>query len=392
MKIQMGMKFRIYPNQTEKARLAIQFGHARFVYNSTLAARKEYFELTGKGLSKAACDKIITALKKDENFSWLRDADSQVLQQKSADVDTAYKNFFKHTAGYPSFKHKSSEQKIRYPQRVKFIGNTTYLPKVGYIRTKFHRPLVGSQKSVTVSKTKTEKYFISVLCEYETDQPVHNGPAVGIDLGLKDFLITSDGAKTKHPKLLKEKEARLKRSQRALSKKKKGSNNRAKARLQLAIQHEKLTNARKDFLHKESARLTSDFGFIGTESLKVCNMLKNHCLAKAISDSGWGEFVRQLEYKSAWKGGYVVKIGTFFPSSKTCNNCKHINSDLKLSDRTWVCPNCRSVLDRDINAALNILEEATAGAAGIKACGEDVRLNAFLGTKLTSEKQEAQGL
>jgi len=392
MKIQLGMKFRIYPNQTEKARLSVQFGHARFVYNSTLAARKEHFELTGKGLSKAACDKRITTLKKDENFIWLKDADSQVLQQKSADVDTAYKNFFRHTAGYPSFKHKSNKQTIRYPQRVKFIGNTTYLPKVGYIRTKFHRPLRGSQKSVPVSKTTTNKYFISVLCEYEIDQPVHSGPSVGIDLGLKDFLITSEGAKTKHPKLLKKKEAQLKKSQKALSRKKKGSNNRTKAKLRLAIQHEKLTNARKDFLHKESAKLTTDFGFIGTESLRVCNMVKNHCLAKAISDSGWGEFVRQLEYKSAWTGGYVVKVGTFFPSSKTCNICKHINSNLQLSDRTWTCSNCASVLDRDVNAAINILEEATAGAAGLKACGEDVRLNSFLGAKLTSVKQEAQGL
>jgi len=365
MKIQMGMKFRIYPNQTEKARLAVQFGHARFVYNSTLAARKEHFELTGKGLSQYDCNKRITELKKDENFSWLKEADSQVLQQKSADVDTAYKNFFSHKAGYPSFKSKLDDQKIRYPQRVKFIDNTTYLPKVGYIRTKFHRPLVGAQKSVTVSKTKTEKYFISVLCEYETEQPVHNGPSVGIDLGLKDFLVTSEGAKTKHPKLLKEKEAKLKRSQRSLSRKLKGSKNRAKARLKLAIVHENLTNARQDFLHKESAKLTSEFGFFGTESLKVCNMVKNHCLAKAISDSGWGEFVRQLEYKSTWKGSYVFKIGIFFPSSKTCHKCKHINSDLKLSDRVWTCPGCGAILDRDINAALNILEEATAGAAGI---------------------------
>jgi putative transposase len=343
MKIQIGMKFRIYPNQTEKARLAIQFGHARFVYNHTLAARKEHFKLTGKGLSQFDCNKRITILKQDENFSWLKDADSQ----------------------YPSFKSKLDDQKIRYPQRVKFIDNTTYLPKVGYIRTKFHRPLVGSQKSVTVSKTKTEKYFISVLCEYETETPVHNGPKVGIDLGLKDFLVTSDGAKTKHPKLLKKKEAKIKKAQKSLSRKRKGSKNRSKARLKLAIQHEKLTNARKDFHHKESARLTSAYSFIGTESLKVSNMMKNHCLAKAIADSGWSEFVRQLEYKSNWKGGSVFKIGTFFPSSKTCYKCKHINHDLKLSDRTWTCPGCGSVLDRDINAALNILEESTAGAAEI---------------------------
>jgi len=365
MEIQMGMKYRIYPNQTEKACLAVQFGHARFVYNSTLAARKNHFESTGKTLSKFDCNKRITELKKDENFSWLKQADSQVLQQKSADVDTAYRRFFKHLGGYPTFKRKSNDQKIRYPQRVRFVGNKTYLPKVGFVKTKFHRPLIGIQKSVTVSKTKTNKYFISVLCVYEINQPVHKGPAVGIDLGLKDFLITSDGTKTKHPKLLKTKEIRIKRAQKSLSKKLKGSNNRTKARLKLAILHEKLTNARKDFLNKESFRLTAKYSFIGTESLKINNMVKNHCLAKAILDSGWGEFVRQLEYKSTWKGGQVFKIGTFFPSSKTCNKCKHINHDLKLSDRIWTCPGCKSVLDRDFNAAENILEEATAGAAEI---------------------------
>ena len=365
MNIELGMKFRIYPNQTEKARLAVQFGHARFVYNNTLVARKEHYELTGKGLSKFDCNKRITQLKRDENFSWLKEADSQVLQQKSADVDTAYKNFFSHRAGYPSFKNKHDKQTIRYPQRVTFIGNKTDLPKVGQIKTVFHRALLGNQKSVTVSKTKTEKYFISVLCEYEADKPIHTGPAVGIDLGLKTFLITSDGAKTKHPKLLKEKETKIKKAQQALSRKKKGSKNRQKARLKLAIQHEKLANARKDFHHRESFRLTSEFGFIGTESLKVSNMMKNHCLAKAIGDSGWSEFVRQLEYKSVWKGGYVFKIGTFFPSSKTCFNCKSINKNLTLSDRSWTCSDCGSVLDRDINAAKNILAEATVGATGI---------------------------
>ena len=322
----------------------------------------------------------------------MKDADSQVLQQKSADVDTAYKNFFRHKAGYPSFKSKHDVQTVRYPQRVTFLGNKTYLPKVGHIKTVFHRALLGNQKSVTVSKTKTEKYFISVLCEYEADKPVHTGPAVGIDLGLKEFLIRSDGAKTKHPKLLKEKEAKIKKAQQALSRKKKGSKNRQKARLKLAIQHEKLANSRKDFHHKESARLTSKFGFIGTESLKISNMMKNHCLAKAIGDSGWSEFVRQLEYKSVWKGGFVFKIGTFFPSSKTCNCCKCINSELTLSDRFWTCSVCGAILDRDINAALNILEEATAGAAGIKACGEDVSLGTFHGVKPTLLKQEAQVL
>lgn len=357
------MKFRIYPTTVQKQALAVQFGHARFVYNSTLAARKDYFKTTGKGLSQAACGKLITTMKQNDDFKWLAEADSQVLQQKAADVDTAYKNFFRHTAGYPSFKKKTDKQTIRYPQRVKFVGDKTYLPKVGYVKTVFHRPLVGVQKSVTVSKTTTDKYFISVVCEYEIAPQVHTGGSVGIDLGLKDFFVTSEGAKIKHPKLLRNKERQLKRSQQTLSRKKKGSKNRIKAKLRLARKHERLANARKDFQHKESAKLTSEFSFIGIESLRVKNMMKNHCLAKAIADSGWSEFVRQLEYKSKMKGGYIFKIGTFFPSSKTCSKCKAINPELTLSDRDWICPSCNSILDRDINAAENILEEATAGAA-----------------------------
>lgn len=363
MKIQMGMKYRIYPNQEQKEKLAVQFGHARFVYNSTLLARKEHYAATGKGLSKNNSIKRIVELKQDENFKWLSEADSQVLQQKAMDVDRAYINFFRGNAGYPTFKKKTDKQTIRYPQRVKFDEDKTYLPKVGHVKTKFHRPLVGTQKSVTVSKTTTDKYFISVLCEFEAEAPVHLGGSIGIDLGLTDFFITSEGVKAKHPKLLKKKEAQLKRSQQNLSRKKKGSNNRSKAKKHLALRHEKLANARKDFLHKESAALTDQYSFIGTESLKVKNMMRNHCLAKAIGDSGWGEFVHQLEYKSVKKGGSVFKIGTFFPSSKTCNQCKAINRNLTLSDRFWICTECGAELDRDINAAQNILVEATAGAA-----------------------------
>lgn len=363
MLIRKGMKYRIYPNAEQKQKLAIQFGHARFVYNSTLAARKDHYKNTGKGLSCFDSIKLITVAKRETATDWLTQADSQVLQQKAKDVDSAYKNFFKGLAGYPSFKSKHNKQTIRYPQRVKFNKGSTYLPKVGHVRTKFHRPLEGTQKSTTVSKTKTGKYFISVLCEIEMVVPEHTGPSIGIDLGLSHFYIGSDGTKVAHPKLLRAVEREVKIAQRKLSKKKKGSANREKARLRIAIKHERLANARKDFLHKQSAYLTDQFSFIGTESLRVKNMMLNHCLAKSIADSGWSEFVKQLEYKSAVKGGSVFKIGTFFPSSKKCNLCGYINKELKLSDRYWVCPGCDTKLDRDLNAADNILEQATAGAA-----------------------------
>ncbi len=196
------------------------------------------------------------------------------------------------------------------------------------------------------------------------EQPVHVASAsIGIDLGLKEFAILSNGEKIDHPKLLKKVEREIKIAQRKVSKKKKGSQNRRKARFRLAKKHEALTNRCKDFLHKQTAMLSDSYDFIGTESLKVNNMMKNHCLAKSIGDSRWSEFVRQLEYKSAWKGGMLFKIGTFFPSSKTCNKCKHIFKELKLADRTWQCSNCGAQVDRDVNAAINILEQATAGAA-----------------------------
>jgi len=361
--IQKGMKYRIYPNKEQQQKLAIQFGHARFVYNSTLAARKTHYKETGKGLSCFDSTKMIVVAKKEIGTDWLTQADSQVLQQKARDVDTAYRNFFRGLAGYPSFKSKHDKQTIRYPQRVKFNAGSTYLPKVGHVKTQFHRPLEGTQKSTTVSKTKTGKYFISVLCEIEMVVPEHAGASIGIDLGLSHFYIGSDGKKVAHPKLLRAAEREVKIAQRKLSKKKKGSANREKARLRLALKHERLANARKDFLHKQSAHLTDQFSFIGTESLRVKNMLKNHCLAKSIADSGWSEFVRQLEYKSVKKGGSVFKIGTFFPSSKKCNPCGYINKELKLSDRYWVCPICHTKLDRDLNAADNVLEEATAGVA-----------------------------
>jgi len=365
MKILKGMKYRIYPNIEQQYKLTIQFGHARFAYNSTLSAYKDYYKETGKSLSFKDSSSRITRLKCNDETNWLVQADSQVLQQKAKDVATAYKNFFEGRAGYPSFKKKHDKQSIRYPQRVKFQNNMTYLPKVGYVKTVFHRPLEGIQKSTTVSKTKTGKYFISVLCQIDLVVTAHTNKdsKIGIDLGLKNFYTTSEGTKVPHPKLLKKAERAIKIAQRKLSKTKKNSANRRKARLHLAVKHEHLANARRDFLHKQSDSLTSEYSLIGTETLRVSNMMKNHCLAKSIGDSGWAEFVRQLEYKAIWNGGIVFKIDTFFPSSKTCSNCGYINKDLKLSERKWFCIGCQTILDRDINAAQNILNQATAGVA-----------------------------
>jgi putative transposase len=361
----------VYPNKEQQHLLAIQFGHARYVYNQALANRKEHYKITGKGLSTH--DSITNLVVEKGNTKWLKEADSQVLQQKLRDLDTAYKNFFQKRAQYPKFKSKHGKNTIRYPQRVKFSDSCTYLPKVGWVKTIFHRPLIGTQKSVTVSRTKTGKYFVSVLCEYELEIPENTNPSVGIDLGLTHFAILSTGEKVASPRHLREAEKRLAKAQKRLSRKKKGSANRAKARIKVARLHEQVANQRKDFLHKLSHNITTRFGFVALEDLHVAGMVKNHHLAKSISDSGWGAFATMCGYKANLSGGYLYQIGRFFPSSKTCSNCGYINNNLQLSDRDWLCPECSVTLDRDINAAVNILAQATAGVAESNACGDCVR-------------------
>jgi putative transposase len=369
--IRRAHKYRVYPNQHQKQHLAVQFGHARYVYNQALANRIEHYKHTGKGLTTNETIKNLVVEK--EVTPWLGEADSQVLQQKLRDLDTAYKNFFQKRARYPRFKSKHGKQSIRYPQRVKFSNAHTYLPKVGWVKTVFHRPLVGTQKSVTVSKTKTGKYFVSVLCEWEIAIPENHNPPIGIDLGLNHFAILSNGERVDSPKYLRKAEKQLARAQRRLSRKQRGSANRSKARHKVAILHERVANQRKDFLHKLSDNLTSRFGLLGLEDLNVSGMVRNHRLAKSISDSGWYTFVTFCGYKSSIRGGYIHQVDCLFPSSKTCSSCGYIHSDLQLSDRDWICPECSIELDRDINAAVNILNQATAGAAGNHACGDCVR-------------------
>lgn len=370
MLIRKAFKYRIYPNQTEQSTLAIQFGHARFVYNMALAQRKVYYEEHGQGLNYNDTAYMLTIIK--PFIPWLNIADSQVLQQSLKDLDRAYKNFFEGRAEYPKFKNKYHAQSIRYPQRFKVNGSRIYLPKVGYVRAIFHRPIEGKMKNCTVSKTKSGKYFVSIQCEVEILDPVQKPGRVGIDLGLKDFVTLSTGEKVKPPKHLRKSERRLRIRQRRLSRKQKGSNNRAKARLRVAIQHERVANKRKDFHHKLSHDLVSRFGFIAFENLNVAGMIKNHHLAKSISDAGWSQFVGFCEYKQGWAGGQIEKRDRFFPSSKLCSACGQINHLLKLSDREWMCLGCGVVHDRDENAALNILNGHTGGAPEIYALEDTI--------------------
>jgi putative transposase len=360
-------RYRIYPTELQKKALEIQFGHSRYIYNKGLSDRIHHYEKTGKGLSYYDQTKHLVKLKKEK--SWLQDADSQVLQQKLIDLDRSYKNFFQKRAGYPKFKNKNGSNTIRYPQRFKFSGNKTYLPKVGWIRTVFHRNLIGTPKFLTVIKTKTTKYFIAVLCKQDFKlQENTNNKSIGIDLGVINFVTLSNGDKISNPKFLKQTETRLKREQRKLAKKKIGSSNRNKQRIKIAKLHEKVSNQRKDFLHKLSSNLVSDYMSIACESLDIPKMLKNRIVSNGISDSGWGIFVNFLIYKTKLLGREVLFVDKFFPSSKTCHKCGHINKQLMMSERSWECPNCHSILDRDVNAAINILIQATGGVPESKAC------------------------
>ena len=390
MKIRRAYKYRIYPNKQQQQQLAVQFGHARFIFNYGLDVRKKAFKETGKGLSYTATALLLPKLKQD--LPWLKEADSQVLQQKLKDLDTAYVNFFQGHAGYPTFKNKNSHQAIRYPQRFKLTDSQIYLPKVGWVALVLHRPTEGVPKNATVSKTKSGKYFVSVQCELELSEFSNNLPAVGVDLGLHHFATLSTGEKVAHPAHLRAAEKKLRRLQKALSRTKKGSANRAKARRRVAVLHEKIANQRSDFLHKLSNRLVRSHGTVRLENLNVAGMVKCHSLAKSISDSGWNTFKLQCEYKACQYGSGVQSVDRFFPSSKTCNVCGYVNNNLKLQHRFWTCPECSAEHDRDINAAINIRNFNTVGVTELQACGEDVRPTTFLGGRLTSVKEEAQCL
>ena len=291
--------------------------------------------------------------------------------------------------GFPKFKSRKAKQSIRYPQRFKFNGNRTYLPKVGWVKTVFHRPMEGTPKSVTVSKTRTGKYFVPILCEVEKPTPEYHGDEAGVDVGLKHFAVTSDGEFFAPSKYLQQAERRLRRHQRPLSHRKKVSVGRERTRCKVALLHEKVANQRKDFQHKLSRYLVEAHGDIYLEDLNVKGMVRNRRLARHISGAGWSSFTTQLAYKGEWYGCWVEKIDRFYPSSKTCSACGYVNGDLTLKDREWVCPDCGTQLDCDLNAAVNILNYSRAGTTRSCADGESVSLTH---DELFSQKSEAQVL
>ena len=382
MLIRKAYRYRLYPTDDQEQILAHNFGQARFLYNYFLAERKAFYDAhkaeEKKWLTYNDNATVLMKMKKDPQYAWLKIGHSQVLQQSLKDLDQAYRNFFSKRAKFPKFHKKHDKQSARYIQYM-FVGeNWIDFPKVGKVKAVIHRPCEGKVKNVTVTKTKSGRYFASVQVEMEVPEPKFDrvDVTVGVDMGLKDFVTASDAVKIPAPKYLYKAKKRLARLQRRLSRSQKGSNGREKARLAVARQHERIANQRSDFLHKTSHWLVTNYGLIGIENLKVRGMVRNHKLAKAISDVGWGEFKRQLLYKGQWYGSQVVVIDRFYPSSRECSNCHHVLSELKLSVREWDCPICGAHHDRDINAAKNIENQAKtrAGIARSHADGEDVRL------------------
>jgi len=370
--INKAFQYRLYPTPEQERILASHFGQARFVYNFFLRKRIYYYA-ANKGQEKQSLNyhdtaKMLTELKQQTDMNWLKESNSQALQQSLRHLDSAYNHFFNHGFKFPNFKKKSRKQSFSIPQHFSINIETKQLniPKLSLIDIVLHREVEGMMKSVTVSKTPSGKYFASILCEIEKDiEPKQIGGEIGIDLGLKSFLVTSENESVDAPKFLRKSEDKLKRLQQLLSRKKKGSNRRNKARIKVARIHETISNQRNDFLHKLSHRLVSDNQAIFAEDLNVKGIMANHCLAKSVSDSGWSEFVRQLKYKSEWNGTYFGQIDRFFPSSKRCNACGWINESLTLKDREWTCQGCGQVVDRDFNAAQNILQFGKLSMVGL---------------------------
>jgi len=352
-------KIRIYPTKAQEESLSKAFGCARWYWNNSLSETQKTYAETGRGLGQFALNARLPTLKKE--YVWLAETHSQVLQSVSLHMSRAFVNFFERRAKYPRFKSKHDKQCIQYPQGVKLVEDRKiFLPKIGHVKATIHRKIEGRIKTVTITKEHSGKYFAAVLSDTEHVAPTISldGKIIGLDVGLTHLAVTSDGSKYENPRHIARAAKNLVRKQRMLSRKTKGSASRNKARIIVAKCHEKVANARKDWLHKLSLKLVHENQVIAIEDLSVKNMMQNRNLSKAIGDAGWGMLSGFIEYKAAQAGKGFIKVNRFFPSSKTCSCCMHAQKEMPLSIRIWRCDACGTQHDRDVNAAKNIRAEA----------------------------------
>lgn len=366
-----GFKYRLYPTSAQEVLINKHIGSCRFVFNLALEVKNYAYATQRKNLTCFDLIRQLPELKKE--CAWLNEVDSQALQQAVINLDKAFTQFFHGHASFPKFKNKFTTQSFRNPHgnKVSTKEGKLFQPKFKEgIKIVIDREFEGEIKSTVISRTPTGKYFVSVLVDNKKDTPykkkITDKTAIGIDLGIKDFIVTSDGLKVAAPKHLQKSLSHLKYLSRQHSRKKKGSQNRKTSQHKLALCHEKITNQRKDFLHKLSTQLIKNHDTLCFETLQIENMVKNHKLAQAIQSSGWGMFVDFCKYKADWNGNNILQIPTFEPSTKICNKCGATTHTLTLADREWTCANCNELHDRDINAAINIKNYSLKNCGGLR--------------------------
>ena len=359
MKLRKVYRFRMRPTKTQEVGLYRMAGARRFVYNWALSWRKGYYAEHGKGISARELSSELTALKSQPETLWLKEADSQMLQQALTDVDRAYDAFFKRRSRFPRLRSKKAGHfTFRIPQRVRVEDGRVYVPKIGWIRIRLSRGVEGTTKSATFKRDACGHWYVALSTEFEipdVESPAPVNP-VGVDLGLKDLFVLSDGERVRAPRFARTADRRLGRVQKDLSRKKPGSRRREKAKRCVARVHRKVSNQRSDFLHKLTTDLTRKYDCICVEDLNTRGLAKTK-LSRSVLDAAFGEFLRQVEYKATWSFKRSIKVGRFFPSTKLCSGCGALNPNLRLVDRTWLCSSCGTQHDRDLNAARNILAE-----------------------------------